>query len=234
MEIANKQESVFPAHVVAGALSAAVVTGLGLTAAALDCRWSADGNRATWWHLAFVYVNQAMIVLWLLVLPSVAGGQRAATVVKSGASPAGIAGAVCLAAAVASVPAYVWSAWMSQIAWINISALLLLQGVMGLLSIAAGVWLHRVSKTAQVYVMGLLAAIVIGGPMLIYLQAEFLPESADGWRWFVPAFQIAREAHRFQSVHLFWSIAVYGFCGLCGLVAAAFGAGVAPYSESKT
>ncbi len=221
MENVHKPKTAFPVVAVGGAVSAAVTTGLGLTAAALSCQWSAGGNGADWWHLAFIYVNQSMIVLWLLVLPAVTGGRRTGVFVKSGASPVGLAAGVWLAAATAAVPAYIVAAWMSQMAWATICTLLAIQGVMALFSMAAGAWLAHVSAIGRVYVIGLLGALAIGGPILIYLQAEFFPNHAAGWRWFVSAFQIVRAAQTMQSGTLFWGIAVYGLCGLCGLMAAA-------------
>lgn len=234
METANKQEIARPVAAFGGAVFAAVGAGLGLTAAALCCRWAVGGNGRDWWRVAFIYMNQAMVVVWLLVLPALVGNRRAGAAVKSGASPVGLAGAVWLAAAAAAIPAYIWSAWMSHVAWVNVWAMLLAQGELGLFSMAAGVWLRRVSAAAHIYVMGFLGALTIGGPMLIYLQAEFLPDAARGWRWIVPAFQIVRAASEISSLNLFWGLAVYGLCGLVGVAAAmALGTGVKRAAESQ-
>lgn len=175
-----------------------------------------------------------MVVVWLLALPAMIGNRRAGAAVKSGACPVGLAGAVWLAAAAAAIPAYIWSAWMSHVAWVNVWAMLLAQGALGVFSMAAGVWLRRVSAAAHIYVMGFLGALAIGGPMLIYLQANFLPDAPRRWRWFVPAFQIVRAAGEISSLNLFWGIAVYGLCGLVGVAAAAaFGTGVKRAAESQ-
>ncbi len=173
------------------AIVAALAAGSGLALAMTACRWTIGGSRSPLGQNAFLYTNEAITFALFLVIPCMFAAKRT----DAGRTPATrfptrIHAIWPVAAAVAALPAFCWAAWLSNLAIAAVMPMLWFQVVMLLFAAGMAFYLSRGPVGRQVAVLSIATGLMMGGPMLLYLQGEFLPGHFSKWSAAVPGFDV--------------------------------------------
>ncbi len=201
-------------------LASAVLTFLGLAAAALGVKWGAAPPPGDALTAAWLYVNILWTLTWTILWPAAALRPGAA------ALPCGWQWAAIL---VGAFPSLGIAAFLSSVTLPRIAVMLALQLAISLL-IAAILRLNsRFPRSAQA-LFALVAALTLAGPVAAFLWAEFFPLAARGWLHALPLFVVSQAAGTPRAGTPnppFPWIAVMVYAAVAGLLLLAAGAGPA-------
>ena len=211
-----------PLYPASGAFAAAIVASLGLLLAAMGCQWTVAPHNRDWWRFTFLYTNQALCVLWLLILPAMVSGTGFGNAIALPGTPTQTR-SLCwfwLSALAASFPAFVWSGWLSRAGVGSLLVMAFIQLALAVFSWGAGMWLVRLAATTQARILALLAALVFAGPMLIYLQAEFFGNLPHFWWRWMPSYLVVQIVDNHMFARILPGVLTYIIAGLVMLAAA--------------
>lgn len=166
--------------------AALLMPGMGLSAAALNMQWGARPVGHDAFGLAWWYVNVGVAANWFLLWPAVVfratagdGAPRRATWIH------------LAALIVAVIPALSVAAYLAEAHAATVGQTLMLQA---LFAAGCGAVLARrwASQTGRTLVAGTLATLLVVLPVVVYLQAEFLPGVGRAWAAAVPLLALHR------------------------------------------
>jgi hypothetical protein len=199
-----------------------VVTSLGLSAAALGIRWGAapplPPARGDALDLAWLYVNIMLLLGSLLVWPSIALSRfRNTPQLEPPLLPPPFARLLLwdiAALIIGALPALGVAAFVSATPQWPLETTLVLQAAMMLfaLGVLSCCWGRGAWESAGA---GLLGALALAGPVIVYFWLEFFPRAPDRWFVGVPPLALFRASSvTALSPELLWVAAAYAAVGL--------------------
>jgi hypothetical protein len=165
-------------------LATALITGLGLLAAALGIKWGSPPPPGDALPNAWLYVNILWALTTLIFWPAAALFPRASRSLPLFWQAAGLLAGV--------LPALIVSAYLSSITLSMLAHMLALQFASTLLMLAI-LHLHPRFPRASEILYALLAAFVLLGPIAAFLWAQFFP-SGSAWSSALPLLTVAQVA----------------------------------------
>jgi hypothetical protein len=164
-------------------LASALLTALGLAAAALGVKWGAAPPPGDALASAWLFVNILWALGWIILWPAAA--------LRPGSTPIPLRWQWA-AIVVGAIPSLGTAAYLSSVTLPRFAIMFALQLATGLL-VAAILHLARFHRATRA-LCALLAALTLAGPIVAFLWTEFFPLAARGWFHALPLFVVAQAA----------------------------------------
>lgn len=186
-------------------MTSLVMTGAALTLALLAVQWGPGAPNPDALGDAFSYVMVALAGVWCLAWPAKRGG--------------GAGWGDWLAIVIGAVPAVAVGWFLADVSWRGLGYAAALQAALGVLALGV-LALRGQSPTRQAWLALVLAGYLLAGPMLAYLQKEFLPrlsEPLGDYAFCLPAIVLSQGAP--STTALWLLVAVWLVIGVAGWAA---------------